>query len=254
MQTQPTSPNPGWDPAVLRQAERELARLVGPVARLLVRRAAEMTTDVDMLYCLLAERLGEDDRAAFLGVAAQSPRPKPSSASSSEAAVSKWDPELLKQLEHRLAHLKGPVAHLMVKRAAAWADDLDALYGLLAERLANPQERAWLLAGRNSMVQATAAADALAAEAEASGIRLLFEAFADRRYDDSGGLLPRDRTGAVLDRAGMLAQVEQLLADASVTSIGGRRLSLRVDTLCVHGDNPDAVSAVAAIRALLNGG
>ena len=74
MQTQPTSPNPGWDPAVLRQAERELARLVGPVARLLVRRAAEMTTDVDMLYCLLAERLGEDDRAAFLGVAAQSPR------------------------------------------------------------------------------------------------------------------------------------------------------------------------------------
>ena len=104
------------------------------------------------------------------------------------------------------------------------------------------------------IVQSTAEADALEAEAEVSGVPLLFEAFADRRYDDHGGLLPRDQAGAVLDRAGMLAQVEQLLTDATVTSIGGRRLSLRVDTLCIHGDNPEAVSAVAAIRALVNGG
>jgi len=103
------------------------------------------------------------------------------------------------------------------------------------------------------MVQSTARADALEAEAEAFGVQLLFEAFADRRYDDDGGLLPRDQAGAVLDRDGMLAQVEQLLESATVTSVGGRLLALRVDTLCVHGDNPEAVSAVEAIRALVDG-
>jgi UPF0271 protein len=103
------------------------------------------------------------------------------------------------------------------------------------------------------MMQSTAHADTLEAEADASGVELLFEAFADRRYSDDGSLLPRDRVGAVLDRESMLVQVEQLLTDTTVTSIGGRRLALRVDTICVHGDNPEAVNAVAAIRALVDG-
>jgi hypothetical protein len=55
----------GWDPEVLRQAERALARLVGPVARVMVRRAAASTTDVGMLYEMLAEKLTDGDRAAF---------------------------------------------------------------------------------------------------------------------------------------------------------------------------------------------
>src|SRR5262245_52678302 len=139
---QPALPNRGWDPAVLTQTERQLARLVGPVARLLVQRAAAATTDVDRLYRLLAEGLSESDRAAFLGPRAQPPRPKPS-----EAAASNWDPTVLKQVERQLAHLVGPVAHLMVERAATWTDDLDDLYWILADRLADEGERVRLLEG-----------------------------------------------------------------------------------------------------------
>lgn len=104
------------------------------------------------------------------------------------------------------------------------------------------------------VVQSTTAADAHRAEAEAAGVELLFEAFADRRYDDDGSLLSRDRPGAVLDREGMLAQVAQLHERGSVTSIGGKVLALRVDTICVHGDNPEAVRAIAAIRTRIDGG
>src|SRR5262245_64751731 len=93
MLPQPTSPNPRWDPALLAQTERRLAHLVGPVARLLVQRAAAATTDVDRFHRLLADRLNESDRAAFLGS-----RPKPA-----QAVASKWDPEVLKQVEHHLA-------------------------------------------------------------------------------------------------------------------------------------------------------
>ena len=43
----------------------QLARLVGPVARVMVQRAAASTTDVGMLYDILAEKLADGDRAAF---------------------------------------------------------------------------------------------------------------------------------------------------------------------------------------------
>lgn len=104
------------------------------------------------------------------------------------------------------------------------------------------------------IVQATTAADRHQAEAASAGVQLLFEAFADRCYDDDGSLLPRDRPGAVLDRERMLAQVAQLQQNSSVTSIGGNVLVLRVDTVCVHGDNPEAVRAIKAIRARVDGG
>ncbi len=104
------------------------------------------------------------------------------------------------------------------------------------------------------MVQSTAEADAHHAEAESAGVQLLFEAFADRRYADDGSLTPRGQTGAVLEREEMLAQVAQLKHSGSVTSIGGRTLHLRVDTVCVHGDNPEAVRAIEALRARVDGG
>lgn len=104
------------------------------------------------------------------------------------------------------------------------------------------------------MLQSTTEADAHRAEAESAGVQLLFEAFADRRYYDDGSLTPRSQPGAVLKREDMLAQVAQLQESGSVTSSSGRVLSLRVDTVCVHGDNPEAVRAIEAIRARFDGG
>ena len=103
------------------------------------------------------------------------------------------------------------------------------------------------------MLQATPQADTHLQEATVLGLRLLFEAFADRCYDDDGRLLSRKRPEAVHDRERMLAQVDQLCREAAVTTISGRRLQLTVDTLCVHGDNLEGVRAIEAVRARLRG-
>jgi UPF0271 protein len=104
------------------------------------------------------------------------------------------------------------------------------------------------------MVQSTVQADAHREEAQAAGVQIMFEAFADRCYADDGSLLHRSQPGAVHNRERMLAQVVQLKQDGAVTTVSGKLIPLHVDTLCVHGDNPEGVQAIAAVRALLDGG
>lgn len=80
------------------------------------------------------------------------------------------------------------------------------------------------------------------------------EAFADRRYQDDGTLLPRSETGAVLAEEETLAQAKQLMAGKTVTTATGRQLELAAKTLCVHGDNAAGVSVICAIREMLDRG
>jgi UPF0271 protein len=103
------------------------------------------------------------------------------------------------------------------------------------------------------MLQATTHAATHREEAAAAGITLLFEAFADRCYDDDGSLLARSKPGAVHNRERMLSQVQQLLRDRAVTTASGNVIGIDADTLCVHGDNPEGVLAIQAIRALVDG-
>jgi UPF0271 protein len=102
------------------------------------------------------------------------------------------------------------------------------------------------------MLQATPDIEHYKIQANKLGINLYSEAFADRCYDDEGRLLSRSQAGAVLDKAGMLAQVKQLASQGSVTTISGKVLSLGVDSLCVHGDNLASVKAVGEIKALIS--
>lgn len=101
------------------------------------------------------------------------------------------------------------------------------------------------------MIQATTAAEQHQREAELAGIKLWLEAFADRCYDDSGLLLSRTLPGAVHDRGRTLEQVAQLKEEGTVTTVGGHRLPLMADTLCVHGDNPESIGVIRQIRELL---
>mgnify|MGYP001818155314 FL=1 len=103
------------------------------------------------------------------------------------------------------------------------------------------------------MLQATPDADTHREEAAAHGISLLFEAFADRCYDDDGRLLSRRKPGAVHTREKMLEQVAQLSNNGTVTTVSGTTMTLAADTLCVHGDNMEGVQAIREIRALVTG-
>ena len=101
------------------------------------------------------------------------------------------------------------------------------------------------------MLLATASAVKHKQLAKGYQLELLFEAFADRRYKNDGSLTPRSQAGSVLDHQAALAQVQQLLQSSTVQSDTGQSVAIRADTLCVHGDNPQAVALVQSIRQLL---
>ncbi len=99
---------------------------------------------------------------------------------------------------------------------------------------------------------ATPQADQHTEEAKALGIKLWFEAFADRCYDDDGTLLARSKPGAVHTREKMLDQVRQICQHGTVTSVSGHTLNLAPDTLCVHGDNEEGIAAIIEIRSIIH--
>lgn len=89
-----------------------------------------------------------------------------------------------------------------------------------------------------------------------AGITVLEEGFADRAYTADGGLLARDQPGSVYDDPEeAAAQARRLATGGTVTAVDGTVLTLRVDTLCVHGDSPNAPALARAVgRALADDG
>jgi UPF0271 protein len=81
---------------------------------------------------------------------------------------------------------------------------------------------------------------AVEAEARASGVRFVAEGFADRAYRPDGRLVPRGEPGAVLtDRGAIAAQVLRLVDRG-------------FETLCLHGDRPEAVALADLVRESLD--
>ncbi len=87
--------------------------------------------------------------------------------------------------------------------------------------------------------------------ADQLGLKLYFEAFADRRYQADGSLTPRSQPGAVLTEAQALAQVRLLLTQGQVEAADGSKIALQADSLCVHGDTPSALAMLQQIRQSL---
>lgn len=99
------------------------------------------------------------------------------------------------------------------------------------------------------MLMATADPDPSQRLAEKEGIAIWFETFADRAYDARGHLVSRRLPGAVHhDQATIVAQAVSLARGEPLEAADGTLLQLPCDTLCVHGDNPESVAAVRAIR------
>ena len=110
-----------------------------------------------------------------------------------------------------------------------------------AVRAVNPKLILFALAG-SCQVEAALAA----------GLRVAREAFADRRYRADGTLVPRNQPGAVIeDPAQAAAQALRLVTEHKLTTIDGAELTIHADTLCVHGDSPNALKTLRAIRESL---
>lgn len=83
--------------------------------------------------------------------------------------------------------------------------------------------------------------------AEQFQLKLRFEAFSDRRYQDNGALTPRTEPGAVLSHEQAVEQSQHLLQKGAVVTLTGKELQLQVDTICIHGDNSNALAIVQGI-------
>jgi serine/threonine-protein kinase len=145
-----TAPPPGWDPALLKQIEGHFARLVGPVAKVLVRRAGRLTLDIDELYVQLAGKLDSDDeRKAFMATRsalAGAPRGPSAVRRTTHGGVrpaapndALLTPERIDAAQRRLATYIGPIAKVMARKAAAQTDSAARFYLLLAESLSEAE-------------------------------------------------------------------------------------------------------------------
>ncbi len=84
---------------------------------------------------------------------------------------------------------------------------------------------------------------------EELGIRMAREGFADRTYDDEGNLTSRKLPGAVLhDPEVIVKNVVHMVTEKEIISTSGKSIPVELDSICVHGDEPTAVAAAAAIR------
>ncbi len=82
-----------------------------------------------------------------------------------------------------------------------------------------------------------------------AGLRVAGEVFADRGYADDGTLAPRDQPGAMIeDAAASAKQVLGMIEEGYVTSLNGKRVAVSADTLCLHGDQPGAVTFARKLR------
>ncbi|MEW1932490.1 5-oxoprolinase subunit PxpA [Rhodococcus sp. NPDC079359] len=89
-------------------------------------------------------------------------------------------------------------------------------------------------------------------EAERAGLRTVAEAFADRAYTPQGTLVSRSEPGAVLSDPEAVAQrVLTMITDGTVQAADGSRIDVRAESICLHGDSPDAVAMATAVSELL---
>lgn len=76
------------------------------------------------------------------------------------------------------------------------------------------------------------------------------EGFCDRQYEDDGNLTSRKVPGAVIkDPEVATRQVVEMVVEGVIVSRNGKRIKRRVDSLCVHGDEPTALALSASVRA-----
>ena len=90
----------------------------------------------------------------------------------------------------------------------------------------------------------------LARAAEAAGLSVAREGFADRAYEPDGSLTPRSRPGSVIHSAEeVIGRAIRMARDGVVRAVNGSDIPMRIDTLCTHGDTPGSHELTRLLRA-----
>jgi hypothetical protein len=165
------SPEPTFPAEVLREIERDLATYIGPMASIVLKRAARQSTDLLALYELLGRQVSDPkDRAEFLArgrqrAAAGFARPRPSSPAKSTQptsgqptsgqptsgqptstqptgqSVGSPNPASLLAIESDLTRYIGPIARILVKRELQKFESMAKLCLVLATHIPDERQR-----------------------------------------------------------------------------------------------------------------
>ncbi|MEJ6489511.1 LamB/YcsF family protein [Leucobacter sp. USCH14] len=84
-----------------------------------------------------------------------------------------------------------------------------------------------------------------------AGMPTYAEAFADRAYTPDGALAPRTSPGAVLTADAAIDQAVRIATTGRVVAVDGSEIAVQADSICLHGDRPEAVGLSREIRAAL---
>jgi len=139
----------GWEASVLSVVEASLARHIGPMAGVMVRRAARECNDLDALYSRLAQQVTDPAaRSAFLsqsslaGVAKRSTSAAGSAHSMGGVAVVGGITDTLRAAAERLlAQHLGPIARVVAKKAAEQTGQREMFGARLAEAITDAAKR-----------------------------------------------------------------------------------------------------------------
>ncbi len=92
----------------------------------------------------------------------------------------------------------------------------------------------------------------LITEAENIGLQTASEVFADRTYQNDGSLTPRTQSNALIESPQeAVNQVIMMIEKQCVISTEGKEVSLKADTVCIHGDGTHAVEFARELRSVL---
>ncbi|MCF6295509.1 MAG: 5-oxoprolinase subunit PxpA [Flavobacteriaceae bacterium] len=83
-------------------------------------------------------------------------------------------------------------------------------------------------------------------------IPIIYEAFADRNYNDDLTLVSRNKENAIIsDSDEMFEHVYKMIKQQKVKTINGVEVELKATTFCIHGDNPKAVKLIKDLKEKL---
>jgi UPF0271 protein len=103
-----------------------------------------------------------------------------------------------------------------------------------------------------SLILLAPAASQLIPAGRACGLRVVEEIFADRAYLPDGQLVPRSRPDAMIHGpAACLAHVLAMLDAGALIAVDGTRIATPIGSICVHGDNAEAVTVARHLREQL---
>jgi 5-oxoprolinase (ATP-hydrolysing) subunit A len=90
-------------------------------------------------------------------------------------------------------------------------------------------------------------------EAEERGLDYAAEGFADRVYGDEGKLIPRSskQPSMITEPALAAEQALQLVRERKVQTFSGRKIEMKVSTICIHGDTRGAAKIARAVSEKL---